>query len=103
MRSAKNTGIKKGKRKSRSLLPILAAIGLSLLAVATVNFKAFSEFSRERAQQQELSERIEDLTNENLTLQEEIHYLKTDPKRIEVEAKKLGMRPRKEKVVDPAK
>jgi cell division protein FtsL len=103
MKAAKSTVRRKETRKRRSLLPTIAAISLSFLAVATINFKAFSEYSRERAAQHELSEKIEDLTNENLTLQEEIHYLKTDPKRVEIEARKLGLRPRKEKVAEPAK
>ncbi len=85
------------------MIPYLAAITLSFLAVATLNFRALTEYTRELAHHDELNETIENLTDENLNLQEEIHYLKTDPKRIATEARKLGLRPRKEKVAEPAK
>ncbi|MBK9164832.1 MAG: septum formation initiator family protein [Acidobacteria bacterium] len=76
----------------------LAAVALCLLLVVSVNYKSFAVFERERDQQKELNEKIEDLADENLALQEEIHYLKTDPKKLEPEAKKLGLERKKEVV-----
>lgn len=87
----------------RRWTPYLAAVSLCLMLMLTINYRAFTELSRERAEQAGLSEKIENLADENLALQEEIYYLKTDPKRIESEARKIGLRPRKEKVPEPAK
>jgi cell division protein FtsB len=69
----------------------------------TINYRAFTELNKETAEHGELQQRVEALTSENLNLQEEIHYLKTDPKTIEREAKKFGLMRRKEKISEPAK
>ncbi len=47
--------------------------------------------SGEIRENDQLSTQIQSLTDENLQLQDEIHNLKTDPKVIEREAKRLGM------------
>ena len=39
----------------------------------------------------QLNQKIQSLMDENLQLQDEIHSLKTDPKVIEREAKRLGI------------
>ena len=84
--------------------PYAAAVTLSLLIVLTMNFRAFTEYSSEADRHRELNERIRELTDENLQLQEEIHYLKTDPKTVEREARKFGLRPKpEEKVSEPGK
>ncbi len=49
-----------------------------------------------------LAGQIQNLMDENLALQEEIHSLKTDPRVIEREAKKIGIDLRLEKVPVPA-
>jgi cell division protein FtsB len=49
------------------------------------------EFREGVVENKGLSEQIQTLTDENLELQDEIHDLKTDPKTIEREAKKLGL------------
>ncbi len=42
-------------------------------------------------QNTKLSDEIQNLIDENLVLQEEIHLLKTDPKVIKREAEKIGV------------
>lgn len=68
----------------------------------TVNLRAYRQLSREANQNAELNTRIDAITSENLSLQEEIHYLKNDPNMIKREAQKFGFVPRKEKVPVPA-
>ncbi len=47
--------------------------------------------SREVDEHQNLSGQVQDLTNENLALQEEIHNLKNDSESIRREARRLGI------------
>ena len=47
--------------------------------------------SREVDENQNLSSQVQDLTNENLALQEEIHNLKNDSESIRREARRLGI------------
>ena len=69
-----------------------AIIGMTFMLCLTINYRAFSEMSREVREHEMLTNNIEDLTDENLALQEEIHNLKSDSKLIEREAQKLGLR-----------
>ena len=80
----------------------MAAISLTVMVCLTINFRAFSELREETDQNKTLTLEIEKKTTENLAIQEEIHYLKNDPKTIEREAKKLGLIRKKEKVPVPA-
>jgi cell division protein FtsB len=48
--------------------------------------------SREMQEHKNLSAEIDNLTDENLALQEEIHNLKSDSRSIEREARKMGLR-----------
>ena len=57
----------------------------------TVNYRAFSEMSREVDENQDLNWQIQTLTEENLTLQEDIHNLKNDSESIRREARRLGI------------
>lgn len=74
---------------------------ITFMLCLTVNFRAFSELSTEMEQHQKLSIEVEQLSNQNLLIQEEIHNLKSDPKIIEREARKLGMGRPDEKVFVP--
>ncbi|MFN6963870.1 MAG: hypothetical protein ACK4S4_08900 [Pyrinomonadaceae bacterium] len=65
----------------------------------TINYRAFTELSREAEENQNLTWQIQNLTNENLDLQEEIHTLKTDPQTIMREAQKMGLTPARESKV----
>lgn len=70
----------------------------------TINFRAFSVLGTETAENKVLTNKIQAVTSENLSLQEEIHYLKNDSSTIEREAKKFGLtRPTEEKISVPAK
>ena len=70
----------------------------------TINFRAYTELSREAEQNEKLNTEIESITTENLDLQEEIYYLQNDSDVIEREARKFGMKrsERENKVPVPA-
>jgi hypothetical protein len=71
---------------------------MTLMVCATVNYRAYSELRHERTEFETLGQEVDAVTNENLSLQEEIHYLKNDPDMIRREAQKLGILPRSPKV-----
>lgn len=77
---------------------------LTLMLCLTINYRAFSEFGIESTENKSLEQRIESVTTNNLSLQEQIHYLKNDPDTVAREARKFGLRrPRnQEKVSVPA-
>ncbi len=66
-----------------------------------INFRAYSEMSVEIQQNESLSIELEQLTNENLAIQKEIHSLKTDSFTVEREARKIGMSRPTEKIPVP--
>lgn len=66
-------------------------IGMTLMLGLTINYRAYSTMRIEIQENDQLSTKIQSLTDENLQLQDEINNLKTDPKVIEREAKKLGI------------
>ena len=70
-------------------LAIIASIAFMLCL--TINYRAFSEMSREVDENQNLNWQIETLTTENLALQEDIHNLKNDSESIRREARRLGI------------
>lgn len=74
---------------------------ITLMLCMTINFRAFSEMTQETTLFQQLSAEIEQLNNENLAIQEEIHSLKSDPRAIEREARKIGMSRPNEKILVP--
>ena len=74
----------------------------TLMLCLTINLRAFSELTGEIEQNQKLSIEVDQLINANLALQEEVHHLKTDPRTVEREARKLGMGRADEKVLVPA-
>ncbi|MEO8573722.1 MAG: hypothetical protein ABI481_07115 [Pyrinomonadaceae bacterium] len=92
-------------RKSRSIMPRWVPYGTTaLFALAlcfTINFRAFTELTREVEQHESLNQEIEKLTSENLNLQEEIYYLHNDSSVIEREAKKFGFQRKEKKVLVP--
>jgi hypothetical protein len=77
-------------------LPVGIALAITLMVCITVNFRAYRELSHEANQNAELNAQIDAVTSDNLSLQEEIHYLKNDPDMIKREAQKFGFVPRKE-------
>jgi len=61
------------------------------MLIISINFRAFSEMREEVEQNGRLAAQIQNLMDENLALQEEIHTLKSDPRVIEREAKRIGI------------
>jgi len=84
------------------LLVFAVIASIALMSCLTVNFRAFSELNVEIEQNRKLSVEVDQLTNQNLAIQDEIHSIKTDPKMIEAEARKLGMGRPNDKVFVPA-
>jgi cell division protein FtsB len=77
-------------------------VSITFMLCLTVNMRAFTELNEEVQTNQQLTVEVDQLTNENLVLQEEIHNLKTDSNLIEREARKLGMSRPGEKILVPA-
>ena len=95
----------RSKRAAKSATPqwfVFAVIAsITFMLCMAINLRAFSEMSRETTQFQQLNSEIEQLSNENLIIQEEIHSLKSDPRSIEREARKIGMSRPNEKILVP--
>ncbi len=88
------TRIKRAKRTETATPQwvVFAVItSLTFMLCLAINLRAFSEMSAEIQQNASLSRQMEQLTNENLAIQEEIHTLTTDSRTIEREARKIGM------------
>jgi hypothetical protein len=71
---------------------------LTLMLCLTINYRAFSQLSKETAEKEMLEQRIQSVTSNNLSLQEQIHYLKNDPDTVAREVGKFGLRRTNEKV-----
>ena len=91
---------------SRRVAPwwLSSAIVISIFVMlgVSINFRAFTEMKEEAMQNTQLASQIQNLMDENLALQEEIHTLKSDPNAIQREAKRIGIGLRQEKVPVPA-
>ncbi len=83
-------------------LSFLIVISIFVMLGVSINFRAFSEMKEEATQNTQLAAQIQNLMDENLALQEEIHTLKSDPNAIQREAKRIGIGLRQEKVPVPA-
>jgi cell division protein FtsB len=71
---------------------VIAIAAVTLMLCLTINYRAYTEMTREIDEHQSLSTQIDNLTSENLALQEEIHNLKSDSQSIEREARRMGLR-----------
>ncbi|MCC6825412.1 MAG: hypothetical protein IT172_06675 [Acidobacteria bacterium] len=78
-------------RRSPAWAAILIATAITVMLGLTINYKAYSRMRRELTENDQLSQRLEALKDENLQLQDEIHELRTNPKVIERQAAKLGI------------
>ena len=72
-------------------VPIAASLTLVLSITATVNVRSWIDLANEQQHHEELNQRVQEMNEENLGLQEEIYYLKNDTDTIEREAKKYGL------------
>lgn len=93
------------RRAAKSTTPqwfLFAVItSMTFMLCMAINLRAYSEMNRETIQFEQLNLEIESLNNENLIIQQEIHNLKSDPRAIEREARKIGMSRPNEKVLVP--
>lgn len=72
-------------------LSCLIVTSIFAMLCVSINFRAFTEAADEAARHTQLSAQIQNLQDENLALQEEIHTLRTDPEAIRREARRLGL------------
>jgi cell division protein FtsB len=82
------------KQKSKARQPWVGfaiIVSITFMLALVINLRAYSTMSREAAQHESLNKRIENLTSENLALQDEIHNIRSDARTIEREAKKIGL------------
>jgi cell division protein FtsB len=95
----------KSVRRAKTATPqwfVFAVISsITFMLCIGINFRAYSAMSRETTQFQQLNNEIEQISNENLIIQQEIHSLKSDPRSIEREARKIGMSRPNEKILVP--
>jgi cell division protein FtsB len=83
------------------IFTIIAA--MTFMLCMAINLRAVSEMSVELEQNERLRLAVEQLSNENVGLQSEVHNLKTDSHTVEREARKIGMSRPNEKVLVPVK
>jgi cell division protein FtsB len=83
-----------------SWLPYVIVASIFAMLIVSINYRAFSEVRDEVEQNQRLAAQIQSLTDENLALQDEIHTLKSDPRAIEREAKRIGIQVNSDKAND---
>ena len=74
-----------------SWLPYVIVASIFAMLIISLNFRAFTEMRAEVEQNERLAAQIQSLMDENVALQEEIYTLKSDPKVIEREAKRIGV------------
>src|SRR2546423_740138 len=83
------------QRKTRRTAPwwlsVLIITSIFGMLTVSINFRAFREMRDESEQNTRLGAQIQNLMDENLALQEEIHTIKSDPRVIEREAKRIGI------------
>lgn len=66
-------------------------VSITFMLALVINFRAYSAMNREAVQHDSLNQQIENLRDENLALQDEIHNIKSDSRTIEREARKIGL------------
>ncbi len=74
---------------------------MTFMLCMAINLRAFTEMNAEIGQNEHLSLALEQLTNENIGLQSEVHSLKADSQTVEREARKIGLSRPNEKVLVP--
>lgn len=96
--------IKKVKASRRPVVPMWAAfaivISIAVMLGLSINYRSFASMKEEITENEQLTTKIQSITDENLQLQEEIHNLKNDPRVVQREALRLGII-RREKVSVP--
>lgn len=90
-RTIKARGTTKAQRKPPLWIAFVIVISITVMLGVTINYSSYSRMSQEVTENDQLSNRLQALMDENLQLQDEIHDLKTNPEVIEREAKRLGI------------
>jgi cell division protein FtsB len=93
--------VKQSKTKTPQWFIFIITVSITFMLCLAINFRAFSDLRSQTAEHQQLTKEIETLTTGNLVLQEEIQNLKSDPRTIEREARKIGMSRPNEKILVP--
>jgi cell division protein FtsB len=83
-------------------LSVLVVSSIFIMLCVSINLRAFSSVREETDQNAKLAGQIQNLMDENLALQEEIHSLKTDPEVIRREARRIGLGLQMQKVPVPS-
>jgi cell division protein FtsB len=106
VRPRRKTRTTKERKAERRVIPFWASFGIAVLLfgmiAVSINLRVFREMREEASENTKLASQIENLMDENLALQEEIHTLKTDPDAIARQAKRIGIDIKGEKVSVPA-
>ncbi len=92
---------KRSETKTPQWFVFVVIASMTFMLCMAINLRAYSEMSAEMEQNQRLSVQLESLTNENLSIQEEVHNLKIDSRFVEQEARKIGLSRPNEKVPVP--
>ncbi len=90
------------RRTAPFWLSFAIVVSIFVMLAVSVNFRAFGEMRQEASENTKLASQIENLMDENLALQEEIHSLKTDPEAIAREARRIGIGLKTQKVSVPS-
>jgi len=90
------------RRTAPYWLSFTIVVSIFVMLAVSINFRAFSETRQEATENTKLASQIEDLMDENLALQEEIHSLKSDPNAIAREARRIGIDLKAQKVSVPS-
>lgn len=94
MKGRRNTAKERNEKTKRQRpfwVSFLVVLTLAGMLFVSITYRSFSAVTAEVRENEQLNSMIQNLTDENLQLQDEIHSLKTDPKVIEREAKRLGI------------
>lgn len=94
MKERRNTAKERNEKTKRQRpfwISFLVVLTLAGMLFVSITYRSFSAVTAEVRENEQLNSMIQNLTDENLQLQDEIHSLKTDPKVIEREAKRLGI------------
>ena len=82
---------KAARRTAPWWLSMLIVGSISAMLCVSINLRAMATMNDEVETNSRLSGEIQNLMDENLALQEEIHMLRTNPTAIEREARKIGI------------
>ncbi len=101
-KSRAESGVKSVESATPQWLVFAVVASMTLMLCLAINLRAYAVMSSEAEQNQRLNVAIEQLTSNNLAIQEEIHNLKTNARSIEREARKIGLNRPFEKVSLPS-